>query len=74
MIKTHDAILPIEIKSAETLHPEFIKGLIYFNKITNTEHQGYIVYAGNDPIMNLKGYRVFNYKDLNVLLSEFAIN
>lgn len=68
LIKTHDVILPMEIKSAETLHPEFTKGLVYFNKIIDEERQGYIVYAGNDPIASLQGYRVLNYQDLDALL------
>lgn len=71
LIKTHDDIVPIEIKSSETLHPQFAKGLNYFNKMVGRMPQGYIVYAGSEAISNMQGYRILNYRNLNTLSQIF---
>ena len=71
LIKTHDDIVPLEIKSAETLHPQFAKGLNYFNKLIGRAPQGYIVYAGSETISNMQGYRILNYKNLDTVSQIF---
>jgi hypothetical protein len=63
--------VPIEIKSSETLHPQFAKGLNYFNKMVGRMPQGYIVYAGSEAISNMQGYRILNYRNLNILSEIF---
>lgn len=37
---------PIEIKSAQTFHEEFVKGIRYFQKVSGSGSPGRVVYAG----------------------------
>jgi len=41
-----NALIPMEIKSAQTFHEEFAKGIRYFQKITQSDTPGRIIYAG----------------------------
>lgn len=57
-------LIPIEIKSAETFHPNFLHGLAFFNRINQSEQPtGYLIYAG-DRTIEIKDYNVINYKDI----------
>ncbi len=47
MKRGHD-LIPIEIKSSKTFHPEFLKGLHYFKGIAPSRFKtGYLIYAGD---------------------------
>ncbi len=38
----------VEIKSSSTIHPDFFKGLEYYNNLSNsTEENSYLIYSGN---------------------------
>ncbi|MEI6127997.1 MAG: DUF4143 domain-containing protein [Pseudomonadota bacterium] len=39
-------LIPIEIKSAETYSPDFMKGINYVKKISGHEGKSFVVYAG----------------------------
>jgi len=39
-------IIPVEIKSAQTYHPEFLSGIRYFQKLSGSSVPGRVVYAG----------------------------
>ncbi len=42
---------PIEIKSGQTFHPDFFKGIRYFNTLTgNDPRHAYVVYGGNQNL------------------------
>lgn len=45
LIKTGNKLLPVEIKSGKTVTNEYFKGILFWNKITQTEG-GYVVYGG----------------------------
>jgi predicted AAA+ superfamily ATPase len=55
-------LVPIEIKSAMTYNPKFTKGIKYFNKITNKQTNGYVIYAGNHEYKS-EHYSVINFKN-----------
>lgn len=40
------ALVPIEIKSAQTFHDEFGKGIRYFQKVSGSDRRGRVVYGG----------------------------
>jgi len=41
-----EGIVPIEIKSAMTYTPEFLKGIRYFQKLSDSQQPGRVIYAG----------------------------
>lgn len=47
LVSRGNELIPIEIKSAETYSPDFIKGINYFKKISGYEGKSYVVYAGD---------------------------
>lgn len=60
---------PIEIKSAQTFHPDFWKGIRYFNNLTgNDPRQSYLIYGGTQNIDGAEG----NLRSWNNL-PEFGI-
>ena len=47
LIKSGNELIPIEIKSSKTFHPEFLKGLHYFKDIAKDRfNRGFLIYAG----------------------------
>jgi predicted AAA+ superfamily ATPase len=60
VIKKGRTLLPVEIKSAVTFTPDFLKGIERFRKIAGDRcSKGYVLYNGHDEY-TLKGTRVFN--------------
>jgi predicted AAA+ superfamily ATPase len=54
------ALVPIEIKSARTFTPEFVKGIERFRGATTEEvRSGYVLYLGDDPV-RVRSTRAFN--------------
>lgn len=48
LIKSGNELIPIEIKSSKTFHPDFLKGLNYFKNIAPERcNRGYLIYAGD---------------------------
>ncbi len=47
LFRQNRQLIPIEIKSAMTLNPEFAKGIAQFQKIASSAQKGHIIYAGN---------------------------
>jgi len=58
------SISPIEIKSGQTVTPEYFKGLLYWNKLTQTEG-GIVVYGGNITQKRSNGISVVPYHSVN---------
>jgi predicted AAA+ superfamily ATPase len=46
--KTIDELIPVEIKSGQTVSPDFFKGINYWQKISGLD-KGYIIYGGELP-------------------------
>ena len=47
LFRQNRQLIPIEIKSAMTFHPQFAKGIAQFQKIASSAQKGHIIYAGN---------------------------
>lgn len=61
--KTSNQLVPIEIKSSETFHPEFLKGIQYFQNLSKGRgEKGFLIYAG-DKSMKVAGISILNYKN-----------
>jgi uncharacterized protein len=60
IIKEGRGLIPLEIKSAATFTPDFLKGLERFQRVAGKRcSKGYVVYNGPE-MYTLRGIRVFN--------------
>ncbi len=60
----HD-LIPIEIKSSQTFHPQFLKGLDYFQKLVGDRcPRGYLIYTG-DQEQKIGNWKILNYQNFN---------
>lgn len=66
LIKTGSKLLPVEIKSGKTVTSEYFKGILFWNKITQTQG-GYIVYGGDMTQNRSNEITVLSFRDLNQL-------
>lgn len=57
------SLLPIEIKAGKTINGEFLKSLLYWNKLSG-EEKGYIIYAGNQEEERSNGINVINWFEM----------
>jgi predicted AAA+ superfamily ATPase len=62
-------ITPIEIKSGQTLTQDYFKGILYWNKLTQTEG-GYVVYGGAMSQKRSSGISVVPYHSMNSIESS----
>jgi len=63
IIETPNNLLPLEIKSGKTITPDYFKGLLFWQKISNYK-KGNIIYAGNLDQKNSGGISVLEWKHL----------
>jgi predicted AAA+ superfamily ATPase len=63
LIDQAEQLIPIEVKSGQTVTPAFFKGLNYWQKLTGSE-VGYVIYAGNQMEKRSQGRTVLPYTDL----------
>lgn len=64
LIKTGNKLLPVEIKSGKTVTNEYFKGILFWNKITQTEG-GYVIYSGEMSQNRSHEIKVIPYTALN---------
>ena len=63
LIDQAERLIPIEIKSGQTVTPAFFKGLNYWQKLTG-EEGGYVIYGGNQMEKRSHGRTVLPYTDI----------
>ncbi len=63
LIDQTERLIPVEIKSGQTVTPAFFKGLNYWQKLTG-EEGGYVIYGGNQMEKRSHGRTVLPYTDL----------
>jgi len=64
-------LIPIEIKSAQTFHLDFLKGLKFFTKIFSERvTQGFLIYDGNIE-QRLQQFQVINFRSMTQLINLF---
>lgn len=47
VIKKHDKLVPVEIKAAMTYNENLLKGIKYFQRTTDQDQKGYLIYSGD---------------------------
>ncbi|MBT7151503.1 MAG: ATP-binding protein [Deltaproteobacteria bacterium] len=57
-------LLPIEIKSAATIHPEMFKGLDYYQKLNPDAEKPVLVYAGNES-QQRSGHTIVSFNSIH---------
>jgi predicted AAA+ superfamily ATPase len=67
LIENGNDLIPIEIKSGQTVTNDYFKGLNYWKKLTNSEG-GYVVYSGQEIQKRSAGIVVVSYNSLSVVL------
>jgi len=56
LIEMADKLIPIEIKSGQTITSEYFKGLIYYNNLSRGSYKdSYVVYGGSEKQQRSKG-------------------
>jgi len=70
IFKEGSQLVPIEIKSSQTFHAEFLKGLKYFEKIAkNVAPEGYLIYTGSHE-QKIGNFSVLNYKNFGKIFRD----
>ncbi len=64
LINRQNRLIPIEIKSGKTITNEYFKGILYWNKISQTTG-GTIVYSGDTNQHRSNNIQVLSFRDLN---------
>ncbi len=58
-----NSIIPVEIKSGQTITNDYFKGILYWNKMTQTQG-GYVVYGGSSSQIRGNGIKVLPISDI----------
>ena len=70
IIKHSAQLIPVEIKSGQTFHKDFLKGLKYYQEIAGDRVKtGYVVYAG-ELSQSVSGFQLINYRDTTRIYSD----
>lgn len=67
LIDNNNELIPVEIKSGQTISSDSFKGLEFWQKIQKTESTGYLVYAGDISQQRSNGMKVVPFKQLNLI-------
>jgi len=68
VIQRGNSLLPIEIKSSQTWHSSFLKGVTYFKKLLgNRADKGVVIYGG-DQNRDSESYYLCSYKKLKKVI------
>ncbi|WP_425291166.1 hypothetical protein [Spirosoma linguale] len=62
MIDDGERLIPIEIKSGQTIHAEFFKNLIYWNALSG-ERESFVLYTGNQIQKRSTGITILNWRE-----------
>tara|TARA_R110001583_G_scaffold81330_1_gene217172 strand:+ start:1734 stop:2894 length:1161 start_codon:yes stop_codon:yes gene_type:complete len=71
LIDNGTEIIPIEIKSGQTVTNQYFKGVLYWNKLTKTEG-GYVIYVGKTIQKRSNAITVLPYNLINTTGNEIV--
>jgi len=64
--ESYKRLYPVEIKSGSTISDDFLKGILYWNKISG-EHGGTVVYAGESHQKRSTDINIISWKGMRAL-------
>lgn len=67
LIDNNNELIPVEIKSGQTISSDSFKGLEFWQKLQKTESTGYLVYAGEMSQQRSNAIRVVPVHQLNLI-------
>ncbi len=70
LLLDNDKLVPIEIKSGQTVNSSFFKGINYWSKITKTIG-GYLVYGGDMNQKRSNDIEIISYKNLSRIFKQY---
>ena len=70
LIHSNNELVPVEIKSGQTISSELFKGLEFWQKLQKSEVKGYLVYAGEMEQQRSNGIKVVPFHKLNLVDDE----
>jgi len=70
IIETATSLFPIEIKSGKTLNPEFLSGLLFYQKISGKSGAA-LIYGGDSVQKRSNGISVFPWNKVKNVWAEF---
>ena len=73
IIEIDNSLYPVEIKSGQTITTEYYKGLLYWNKISETK-TGTVIYAGNSSQEGSNNINIIPYLKLPELMNKLVGN
>ncbi|HLB40394.1 MAG TPA: DUF4143 domain-containing protein, partial [Candidatus Babeliales bacterium] len=70
VLEKRGQLIPIEIKSGQTINRSFFKGLDYWRQLTGApEYPGYLIYGGTDNL-NFLNYKIVSWQDLEQIFTD----
>jgi len=63
-----DALIPIEIKSGQTITTDYFKSLDYWKTLSGTPGPGWLIYAGNSN-QSRSHYEIIGYQGIDLILN-----
>lgn len=67
LIENGNELIPVEIKSGQTISPEMFKGLDFWKKIQETESKRFLVYSGEMNQQRSNGISVVSFLQLGLV-------
>lgn len=67
IIKKHEKLIPVEIKAAMTFNENLLKGIRYFQRTSDQDNQGCLIYSGNLEFENELA-RIVNFMNISALM------
>jgi uncharacterized protein len=61
LVDTPDGLYPVEIKYGRTINPEFFKGLLFWQKISNSS-SGTVIYGGEEYQQRSNGIKILPWR------------
>ena len=73
VIKYGNQLVPVEIKSAETFHKNFLKGVRYFKGIVSERSPvGFVIYAGDNK-QQIDDFNIINYRNAASIWESLSV-
>lgn len=69
LLEGTDNLTPVEIKSGQTVTGDYLKGIQFWNKMTQTEG-GFVVYGGDMMQNRSNGIRIVPFKEMNTIVTD----
>jgi len=70
LLKQGNDFIPVEIKAAESYHPDFAKNINKFRQITGTDNQGYIIYGGSHYFNTSENIQLYGIENINAIVKN----